>query len=146
MRILAVDPGGTTGLVYVEWDGSSDPKLLDFAQVDSEDMPTWMYGCFKFNDIGLVVCERFTVSMETVQKSRQPDAMYNIGGIGYLTKLFHIPLRLQNRGDAKTAYPNERIAGYKVKGDHARDALRHALLATHSQEVYRMCTDTDTDP
>lgn len=144
MRILAIDPGGTTGIVYVEWDGQAEPTLLDFAEVLFEDMPCWMYGCLKDNPVDLIVYERFTISMETVKKNAPPEGLYNIGGVKYLAKLFRIPLREQGRNDAKTAYSNERIKHYGVKGDHAKDALRHALLATHSQEVYRMCTDTDT--
>lgn len=144
MRILAFDPGNTTGIAYIEWDGTTTkPDLIDFAEVDADDMPCWVYGCLKDNEVDLIVVERFTISMETIRKSRQPAALDNIGGIKWLAKLFKIPVRLQGRSDAKTAYTDKRIAEYGIKSRHARDALRHALLATHSREVYSMCTDTD---
>lgn len=143
MRILAVDPGNDSGIVYVEWDGHRDPELLDFAQVLYEEMPHWMDLCLRSNVVDLIVYERFQISARTIKHSRQPDALYNIGGILYLAKLHDIPTREQNSSDAKDAYPDERIASYGIKGRHAKDAMRHALLATHARDVYSMCTDTD---
>ncbi len=145
MRILAIDPGGISGIAYVAWDGHRDPDLLDYAEVPFDEMPEWMSLCLKYNKVSLIVYERFNISPRTLTNTRQPEALYNIGGILYLAKLNGIPTREQNPADAKTAYPNDRLTGYSIKGNHAKDALRHALLATHSKKVYDLCTDTDTD-
>jgi hypothetical protein len=41
-----------------------------------------------------------------------------------------IPIRMQSPADAKAAFGNENLKdlGAYVKGEHARDAARHALL------------------
>lgn len=145
MKITALDPGGTTGCASIEWDGTAPrPEMLTaWAQVPFEDLPDWLMSEILYDPPDLFVVERFFISPRTVTFTRQPEALYAIGGVLFLAKLHDIPVRMQSASDAKTAWPNSRLTDWAVKGRHARDALRHALLACQAHEVYRMYADTD---
>lgn len=139
MRILALDPGGTTGTVMVDWDGSLPPtpesvKVIESDQVAFNLMPDWIVTAL---DLGpdLVVVERFFISERTIRGTRQMEPLYVIGGVLFECARRGLPVRLQAASSAKMAYPNERLEGWPVKGRHARDALRHALVATHAKEL-----------
>lgn len=147
MRILALDPGGTTGCAIIEWGGGPvEPAMLEgHAQVGFDDMPVWIYAELGVTPPDLIVMERFFITPRTIQFTRQPEALYVIGGVLFLAKLHNIPVRMQSAADAKNAWPNERLEGWAVKGRHAKDALRHALLATQARAVYDLYTDTDKE-
>jgi len=134
--VLAIDPGGTTGTCSIRWDGDPThiphPEALIYSeQVAFDDMPRWLDDELAAIRPYLIVYERFQISPRTVQYSRQPEALYVIGGVLFAAKLAGIPVREQGAADAKNAYPNDRIKDWKVKGPHAKDALRHALLSCH---------------
>lgn len=143
MKILALDPGGTTGAVVVDWDGSITPNpetspVLLAEQILFEDMPMWLdYTFVAHPDIDLVVIERFFITPRTVKYTRQPEALYAIGGVLFAAAVRGIPVRMQAASDAKTAFPADAIKHWPVKGKHAKDALRHFLLS---------CLKTPTAP
>lgn len=148
MKILALDPGSTTGFALLEWGGTEPtPSMLQgFGHIDFDAAPKWLDSLVQGElRPDLIVYERFYISPRTVQFTRQPDPLYVIGGTIFLARIHGIPIRSQAAADAKTAWPNARLKeeGFKVRGDHARDAVRHALLATLSSEVYDLYTDTD---
>ena len=131
---LALDPGGTTGTCALRWDGvhiPEPPALILYAEVPFVDMPHWLDTELANLRPNLIVYERFQISPRTVQYSRQPEALYVIGGVLFMARLAGIPVREQQAAGAKTAYPNERLTDWAVKGKHAKDALRHALLSCH---------------
>jgi hypothetical protein len=146
MIILALDPGGTTGTCSIDWDGTppTPDRHLGSEQVAFEDMPDWLAQELAYARPDLIVVERFFISPRTVKFTRQPEALYVIGGVMFMAQLEGVPIRMQAASDAKTAYPNERLKGWPVKGTHAKDALRHALLATHGHGVYDVRTQTQT--
>ena len=132
--VLALDPGGTTGCCSLRWDGENIPEpesILTWDQVAFDLMPFWLDDVLTTLRPSIIVYERFNISPRTVQYTRQPEALYVIGGVLFAAKLAGIPVREQGSGDAKLAYPNERLKDWPVKGKHAKDALRHALLSCH---------------
>ena len=125
-NILGIDPGSTTGLVM----------LADGAVAYSEQI--------SFTDVGEKVeiliatadgigIEQYIITPSTAKKTRQYDALYTIGIVIFLSRRMGVPMRLQKAADAKNAYTNEHLHQLglfdSVTGPHARDALRHALLA-----------------
>lgn len=137
LRIAGVDPGKTTGVAVINWDGENFPTPpAEYYQVEYPALPGFMQEFIP--QIDLLVVERFTISGRTVKASRQYEALYAIGGILFLADLYHRPMRLQMASDAKTAYTDDRLKelGWYVPKRHARDAIRHALLATHARNLY----------
>lgn len=139
MNLLALDPGKTTGAVSLRWDGKTPAPGPDacifYGQIDYPEMPKWLDE--QLTDFGhtLLVIERFIVNARTMKFTRQPEPLHVIGGAHFLAALHGVPVREQSAADAKTIYPDKRLRemGWLdvVKGPHARDACRHALLATH---------------
>lgn len=143
MRLLAIDPGGCTGFVLLDYDGRTPcpgpDALVDSWQIDWDGpaVPEFLADAIRLVD--LVVIERFVISARTTKYTRQPEAFYVIGGAICTAELDGVPWVAQAVNTAKDAYPDARLKelGWfsAVKGKHARDALRHALLATHTRRV-----------
>lgn len=135
--VLGVDPGGTTGLCLLSGTTPLDARVLFHAQVPVEDMPRVFRQLLGAYEVDYVALERFTISGETVKKSRTSAPMDMIGGVKWECALTEPPVLvvMQSRSDAKTAYPNERLIelGIDVKGPHAKDAAKHALLSLHAR-------------
>jgi hypothetical protein len=146
MNLLGLDPGGMTGCVTLQWDGTKPhPGMpIGYDQIAFKDMPAWLDSVVSTGWPDLIVVERFFITPRTVKYTRQPEALYVIGGTLFLADLHDIPVRMQSAADAKTAWPNERLKDWPVKGRHAKDALRHVLLATQSRSVYSVRTETQT--
>lgn len=129
-RLIAIDPGGTTG--WVEYD--LDKKEV----IRSEEIPDWYDVCFRLHgflggdDDVTVVIEKFTISAQTIKKSRQAEPIDIIGAVKYLCKAYEAKLYFQTPAEAKSFVDNERlkVAGFWHKGGagHALDAYRHLLL------------------
>jgi hypothetical protein len=135
--ILGVDPGGTTGLVLLD---PVDPTVLSYSQLDLKSGDTWAGAltiAVALADV--IAAERFTISQRTIQHTRQHDALDVLGALRYLSVIEHKQLRLQMASDAKAAFSNDVLKKLglfdSVTGEHARDALRHALLAARA--LYR---------
>lgn len=126
MNTLGIDPGGTTGVVILQ-----DSQVYYFAEwnIDKvfEGLESWVRQCQN------IAIERFVITPKTATNSRQLDALYVIGAVLYVAQRFHREVKLQSPANAKQAFPNEVLKEMgmfdKVRGQHARDALRHALLA-----------------
>ena len=123
MRVMGVDPGGTTG--WAVWDdgeiaASGQSSFKDFVGVVID----WAV-CTQ-----TVVCERFTISEHTLRKTRQPDALYVIGFLmgyaeleGYEVELSPTSAKAFATDDKLKAY------GWWVPGQrHNNDARRHLMV------------------
>lgn len=134
MIILGVDPGGTTGVVLL------DPQQLlvtgHMQLTVKDDLAGEWAGWLRHivPTVDIIVAERFTISQRTIQHSRQHDALDVLGALRYLSIIERKPLDLQMASDAKAAFSDDTLKNLdlfnSVTGEHARDALRHALLAT----------------
>lgn len=137
MKILAIDPGGTTGLAWYNFHGydfydtrpgTAMPRGFGPAAVQI-DMLIAQF------DPDLIVVEKFTINASTIQKSREGSnlAIELVGVTRFLAKQSGKPLEEQSPADAKNFVTDEklrRIGWYVAGPDHARDALRHVLLAS----------------
>lgn len=141
MYALALDPGKITGAVIFEPAGAGKIRLLDWEEIPYTDMPQWLFGALDscVLPIDLIIVEKYTISQRTIKVARQSEPLDVIGGAKFLAALAGIDVRVQSASDAKTAYPDKRLKEIDlygaVGGRHARDALRHALLATHATTI-----------
>lgn len=126
--IFAVDPGGTTGWAMAMADGTvtyGQEKPLPFCSLAHG----YILAAVEAGEHIEVVSESYTIHSGTAQKSRQYDALEQIGTLRYLTFwLTGGELILQSPADAKRLITNPKLKalGYWAVGmDHARDALRH---------------------
>jgi hypothetical protein len=125
-RILAIDPGGTTGLFEaIRSDHASshelDPdKAADYIQIAVREWP----------DLGLVVCESFIPRPGV--RTWQPDALELIGYARHMCRQNEVTFRTQTPAKAKAFATDEKLKklGWYWPGHgHANDAARHALVA-----------------
>lgn len=127
-QVWAIDPGGTTG--WACW--SPDGGLLNVGQSEFDQFVTMTHVGWQAGMPGIVVCERYTVTAETLRKSRQTTALEVIGWLRGLCVVGKSEFILQQPGDAKRFATDARLnfAGWRqrTKLDHANDALRHLLL------------------
>lgn len=120
MRIIAVDPGGTTG--WAEWEAG---KLTAFGQgEDWQATTTFLLS----REPDILVVESFHITTETAKKARSYDALYMIGALGYEASLRGIRMAMQAPSMRMFATPKKLEAmGWKPRGDHAIQATRHLL-------------------
>ena len=131
MRLLAIDPGHTTGIAY---------KDFSYDQKPTTYMPVGFSACTRMiSDLmlgfpDLVIVERFTINLATTKKSRggSNEAIELIGVTRYFCEFYGSEMAQQSPADAKNFCSDEKLKrlGWYVPGpDHARDALRHLVLA-----------------
>lgn len=137
--VLAVDPGKLSGIVLLEWDGTDNsPQQKLSIEVDERDFYTsvdiGMTGWRNYNSFA-VVCERFTITAQTVRNSQAPFSLEQIGVLKHTCRMrgYEVEnIKFQAPVDAKAMFPNDKIkkVGVWHKGGegHALDATRHALL------------------
>lgn len=125
--VLAVDPGGTTG--WALWrDGDQVPQVGQDPPLAFLDR-TW--DLVRTSGGLEVVCERYVVTAGTLKKSRQYDALEQIGALRWMCHHLGHPFELQDAADAEVFAPSERLkllGWWTVGQEHARSATRHLLL------------------
>jgi len=146
--ILSVDPGKTSGVALLLWNGNRDdiPDLVLSEEVNEEMYAPTIEGAFftaGFEaDAVVVACERFVINQATVRNSQAPYSLEQIGVLKHLCRVarFAPPpeeIKFQAPVDAKNMFPNPALKklGIWHKGGegHALDAIRHALLALTRQ-------------
>jgi hypothetical protein len=136
-QVIAVDPGGHTGVIRFNCDGGTgadarfdvhqEPweKAIDLIQL-------WLETGKREGWSTTIVVERYTITMQTLKKTRQYEALYCIGGLLVFARMYGCEIVLQHPGEAKALVTDDRLRtlGWydPVKGkEHARDALRHLV-------------------
>ena len=125
-RILAVDPGKTTG--YSIWSAKDriDGELYVEAFLD------FAWDKLEHGNIDVVVCERFVINARTAQLTQAPWSLEQIGALRFMCKKFDVDFVLQNASDAKKFATDKLLTNYgwprPPGGGHARDAQRHLLV------------------
>ena len=123
-KILGLDPGVTTGWAIIEYHEDSPPVLLDCGQVTEGHYGFIQYWNF-FPDFDKVVCESFTLREGIRGVNIEPA--YVIGALEALK-----PAEIHYQSPAlKSLCDNDALKrmGAYVKGkQHARDAIRHAMV------------------
>lgn len=128
--LFAVDPGKVTGWSW--W------KVGDAEPVTGEDefdpfcslAEGWLETHGRDT---LVIVESFIVTPQTAKKSQAPWSLEVIGVLRWLASKYRAGFEMQKPSEAKSFVSNERLrkVGWWHRGGegHARDALRHLLLA-----------------
>ncbi len=132
--IIAVDPGGTTGLAF--W--TEPGEYPHFEQVRRErqirlemleDIRTW---AAELGSDLTIVCETYTITQRTSKLSQQTDALKIIGVLEYFAHVYGPRIVMQSPADAKRFATDARLkaAGMwtPTKGGHANDANRHLFV------------------
>lgn len=133
MRILAVDPGGTTG-----WAVYND-ELAQPVYAGQDDFERFTHVVVHLPIPDVIVAERFTINQQTIRHSQQTTALEVIGFLRYWAWHHGAQFVLQTPADAKRfaqvgSAKDARLdtLGWtvrpKAEWDHANDALRHLLL------------------
>lgn len=149
MRILAVDPGGTTGIAHAVF--SEYGKLPH--EIKTEMPVGFVAACMRLEDLmdnepyswdqplfDLVVAEKFTITAATAKKSTTGSKtdIELCGVVKYLAGRYDIVHEEQSPSEAMNFIDDKKLKrlGYWTPGpDHARDATRHLLLAAVKHHV-----------
>lgn len=124
MRVLALDPGGTTGWAFAD----TDTGFVEFGEVGNG-----LFGIMPLvimsHDLDNLVVESFTITAHTAKIARSNDALYIIGTTWWHCKQNDIAFTLQKPADRKFATPEKfKRLGWNPTGDHATQAAKHLLL------------------
>lgn len=138
MKVLAVDPGLTTGVVLFDPIDRLAIQVRWWEEIRGEEAFTkYAQEMYRFERVRWVVCERFIPFKDGTVRTWEPEALYIIGALRHI---FGIPFVDLNQGpaDAHRWGTENKVAPYRDmephvgKGGegHALMALRHALLYT----------------
>lgn len=149
MRVLAVDPGGTTGWAFrddrgeVRW-GQVPGGLEGFVDTmtfGSDFEASSVFEPVHYNTPTVLVIERYTIQERTTKFSRQMDAPEIIGHLKGLARKLDIEVVMQQPAQAKRLFTDDRLRqfGWWAKGEeHARDALRHLGYYLATKRLIRL--------
>ena len=137
--VLSVDPGKATGVALLHLAKDEEPKIIFSGEAQPEEFAGVIRNILKdfTEDYSAltVVCEKFTITAQTVRNSQAPYSLEQIGALKQILQDFGIDrdsIVWQMPVDAKKMFPNETLKTLEIwhKGGegHANDALRHALL------------------
>lgn len=134
--IFSFDPGGCTGFVIYDHETQT---VLEYGEIEFEDTPLELNRILsKVTSTDTVVCERYVITPRTVKFTRQYEAFYVIGAILFFLGVNGLgnTFKFQMAAAAKTGFPSEKLKELglfkQVVGGHARDALRHAAMASNN--------------
>ena len=133
--VLAIDPGKTTGMALFTVERDKEPELMwsgeeDFVGYVDKTRMIFM----KYPNLELV-CEKFTINLQTAKNSQAPFSLECIGALKLIIlDRGHDPesLKFQLPANAMNMFTNPKLKllGYWHRGGegHALDAIRHGLL------------------
>jgi hypothetical protein len=131
---IGVDPGKIVGIAI--YDPGLDDKPLG-GQMPYDQFGLWLESWLVSGVVGLVAVERFTITRSTALKSSDAHwAMELIGVTKFLCGKYSVQLREQQATTAKNFSTDVRLkeVGWWLPGkDHARDAVRHVILALEEE-------------
>lgn len=136
MRILAVDPGGTSG--WAETTVENPIGDLTYGQLEPSAMAAHLRAFVNgaHSEDRRLVMERFSITAHTARKTPQLDALELIGLGKYLAEWHDVAFVLQDPADAKAFAHNAALRRWGIwvpVQDHARDAVRHLVYALARQ-------------
>lgn len=133
-RIIAVDPGKATGwaMYFPEMpDQHPNFECGEMTWYDWIDWYNWFVQTQAQTEDVTTVVESYTVTMETLKKTRQYWSLESIGAMRYLSQRhLHKEIVLQAPAVGKrfgTRDKLEKIGWWKPGSDDAQDAARHLL-------------------
>lgn len=123
--IVAIDPGGATGIAFLGERGAFETRTVDGGFDGMSDFLVWL----GLGNVDAVVIENFVPRGGAL--STQLDALHIIGAVKHECRQRGIPLILQTPTQAKSFATNDKLKAvgwYTVGADHERDAARHMLV------------------
>jgi hypothetical protein len=133
--ILSKDPGKATGMALFSLEQGQEPVMLWSGEYQQDEYAKPIRETLSLYPEAEVVCERFTINMQTVKNSQAP---YSLEQIGILKQCLMDAGRkaddiyFQSPADAKAMFDNPKLKKleYWHRGGegHALDAVRHGLL------------------
>lgn len=138
--VVSVDPGKASGIACFAFDSTvGEPELLWSIECQpheyAEPLRAAVGEALLAECVLDIVCERFTITAQTVRNTQAPYSLEQIGVLKQIMRDAGInenALKFQSPSDAKRMFPNEAIKklDYWHKGGegHALDAIRHGLL------------------
>ena len=134
-HILSVDPGKATGMALFSIEQGQEPVMLWSGEFQQEEYAKPIRETLAQWPDADVVCERFTINMQTVKNAQAPYSLEQIGILKQcLIDIGRKPedIYFQSPADAKAMFDNSKLKKleYWHKGGegHALDAIRHGLL------------------
>jgi hypothetical protein len=134
-HVLSVDPGKATGMALFSLEQGQDPVMLWSGEYQQDEYAKPIRETLNLYPEVEVVCERFTINMQTVKNAQAP---YSLEQIGILKQCLMDAGRkaddvyFQSPADAKAMFDNPKLKKleYWHRGGegHALDAIRHGLL------------------
>ena len=122
MRVVAIDPGETTGIAV-----SNGGDLVLFDSIEGQMNAINTIRSNIATDV--LVIEEFRISAGTARKTRSGSntAIEIIGAAKWLAYLQGVPWVQQTPSDVMGFMTNEKLRriGWYVPNEHARDAVRH---------------------
>lgn len=127
MRLLSLDPGGTTGYAIIEYDDSYF-RIEDSGQISGglEGFIEWDSENYTAHSLDLIVCESFTLREGVYGADLSPVYI-----IGALEALYQSTKIVYQEPKLKPLCDDERLKkmGYHKRGNpHRNDAVRHGLI------------------
>lgn len=125
--VIAVDPGLTTGWAALYPDG-------EFRSGETRGFYEFLktvYGLLSSRAFDWhIVVEKYTITPETIKKSRQTDALEIIGALRFFARHFDAGFSMQSPAEAKTFATDAKLRKmrwFQQGRGHANDASRHLL-------------------
>ena len=136
--VLAVDPGKASGVALFEYDGG-EPRLILSGEYQMREYAKPIRDAITMSrdkNVPIdIVCERFTINMQTVKNSQAPYSLEQIGILRQImldNEIDPESIIFQSPSDAKGMFANDKLKKLEYwhrGGDgHALDAIRHGLL------------------
>ena len=128
IRILGIDPGGTTGLALISVDNVSAPNLIWQKQIAGglEGFLNFHWDELLDTDIDLVVCESFTLREGVHGVDLSPT--YIIGALEALYPLMPIVYQAPKLKPLCDDTRLKKMGLYTPARGHAMDAVRHVMV------------------
>lgn len=132
--VLAVDPGKKTGLSLwsPHW---SDDRPPEVTELSWPEFPTYVettvHAYASQGSSMAIVCESFTITVQTAKHTQAPWSLEGIGVCRYVALKYDCEFVLQAPSSAKTFSSDDRLRqlGWWATGrGHGNDATRHLLL------------------
>lgn len=141
MKVLAIDPGLTTGIAT--WEDGEFTSL----SMTIEQFYNLAHKMIDWADV--VVFESYTITLQTLKKSRGENwSLELIGIIRYLADRYEKPILPQAPSDAMGFASNKKLRAldwYTPGPDHPNDAARHLLLYLDKRKLIDRNLFLDTE-
>lgn len=130
--IVVVDPGNVCGIACLDVE-----KVVTSFELTPYECIWHIEQALMSGEIRVIVCESFIPRPGAY--TWQPDAVYTIGALKYLSERASVPFFLQSPASAKKFSTNAKLdrLGWRNRtpGGHADDATRHLLLFASSRGI-----------